>query len=468
MKKIQVTSFPVFGPGFRPGLFRCLVLGLLLVVIAGVPTASAQEPFALGDPLQVNTYTTGGQSFPRVATFDDGGFVVVWQSDGSTGDDQDETSVQARRFAADGTPLAGEMQVNVATTAQQSSPAVAVSGDQILVVWAGPDGGATGGLGLDFGVQGRLFTTAGAAAGNEFQINTYTNFYQWRPSVAALGDGGDFIVAWDSFGSETVSNNWEVQAQRVAADGTLLGAPLAINSYTTGSQLDSRVLAMPTGGFLAAWSGPAPLDGIDGDIRARCYAESGAPLTVEFQVNDQTTGEQSQPALSVDEVSGDFVVVWESATSAGDGDGGIEARRFDSNAQPLGSEFMVQTTTALEQGLPAIAHGAEGDFTVVWRSREDVPGFEWSLRGQRFTASGSPLGGEFVVVPGPDEGDLLSDLARNTAGELVMVWDASNGNGNGNGNDTDGTASFAQRFSLPLFADGFESGDTTAWSATEP
>ncbi|MBZ0102601.1 MAG: hypothetical protein K8I65_10625, partial [Thermoanaerobaculia bacterium] len=50
------------------------------------------------EEIQINTYTTDFQDRPSVAVGPDGDFVVVWQSDGSWGDDTSYTSIQARRF----------------------------------------------------------------------------------------------------------------------------------------------------------------------------------------------------------------------------------------------------------------------------------------------------------------------------------------------------------------------------------
>ena len=57
---------------------------------------------ALGGQFQVNTYTTAGQYFPAVASDAEGDFVVVWQSDGSSGGDTSYTSVQGQRFRVTG------------------------------------------------------------------------------------------------------------------------------------------------------------------------------------------------------------------------------------------------------------------------------------------------------------------------------------------------------------------------------
>ena len=54
---------------------------------------------AIGAEFQVNTYTTGKQDYPAVASNSTGtNFVVAWRSDGSPGDDASGTSIQGQRY----------------------------------------------------------------------------------------------------------------------------------------------------------------------------------------------------------------------------------------------------------------------------------------------------------------------------------------------------------------------------------
>src|SRR5688572_6229942 len=71
------------------------------------------------------------------------------------------------------------------------------------------------------------------------------------------------------------------------------------------------------------------------------------PLSDEFQVNSYTSGGQSDPALSI-APSGEFVVVWESAGSAGtDTDmTSIQGQHLGSSGSPVGAQFQVNTATS--------------------------------------------------------------------------------------------------------------------------
>lgn len=91
---------------------------------------------ALGTEFQINNYTVGDQRNPSVAPLNDGGFFVIWESDGQDGD--------------------------------------------------------------NYGIYGQIYFATGVPNGFEFQVNNYTAGLQWFPTVAPLKDGG-FVVVWESF-----------------------------------------------------------------------------------------------------------------------------------------------------------------------------------------------------------------------------------------------------------------------------
>src|SRR6185369_5986710 len=77
----------------------------------------------LGTEFQANTYTNIAQEEPVVATIGDGGFVIAWQS--GKGQDGSDRGVFGRRFDSAGTAVGGEFQINTYTTGRQFEPAIA-------------------------------------------------------------------------------------------------------------------------------------------------------------------------------------------------------------------------------------------------------------------------------------------------------------------------------------------------------
>jgi hypothetical protein len=149
--------------------------------------ASSGAP--VGPEFRVNTFTTDNQFFPSVAADTSGNFVVVWTSpqDGSS------FGIFGQRYASSGAPLGPEFRVNTYTTGSQYLPAVASdSSGNFVVAWSSytEDGSS-------YGVFGQRYSNAGALLGPEFRVNTFTANSQNRPAVAAEPTG-NFVVTWDS------------------------------------------------------------------------------------------------------------------------------------------------------------------------------------------------------------------------------------------------------------------------------
>lgn len=143
---------------------------------------------ALADEFLVNQHTTGDQTRPTVDRDAQGGFVVVWQSDGQDGS---SWGVYARRYSAAGGALSDEFLANTTTFWFQERPAVSMVPDsRFIIVWqSGSQDGP------DYGVYGQQYDASGARVGNEFRINTVTVGHQYMPAVSAQPSGG-FVVAW--------------------------------------------------------------------------------------------------------------------------------------------------------------------------------------------------------------------------------------------------------------------------------
>jgi hypothetical protein len=120
------------------------------------------------------------------------------------------------------------------------------------------------------------------------------------------------------------------------------------------------------------------------------------PVGSEFQVNTYTTRNQQAPSVAAD-ASGNFVVVWQSDGQDGSGSG-VFGQRYDSAGRALGSEFRVNSFTTENQADPSVAADASGGFVVVW-GHDGIQIF-----GQPYDSAGDPLGSEFqvraTVIPG--------------------------------------------------------------------
>ncbi len=163
------------GPGDSQGVF------LRRFDASGLPTSGE---------VRVNVTTSGTQMTPDLAMQRDGRHLVVWQGNGP-GDDQ---GVFARRYNAAGIALGDEIRVNLTTAGYQGAPAVAAMPDGgFVVVWQG------NGSGDDSGIFMRRFDEFGAPNALEVAVNTTVAGGQLRPALA-IAAGGEIIVVWDGAG----------------------------------------------------------------------------------------------------------------------------------------------------------------------------------------------------------------------------------------------------------------------------
>ena len=270
-----------------------------------------------------------------------------------------------------------------------------------------------------------ILTTAAVAqdpipVGSEFEIST-TVGYDGQWSHVATGTGGQFVVVWD--------NSFQtVRGQRFASDGSPVGANFIVNSSIMARQTFARVAMGPTGNFVVVWQGGNHLfdgqDGSLGGVMLQRFGSDGNPIGDEFIVNSYTTGNQSGITASAAS-SGEFVVVWTSPESTGpDTDASIRGQRFSSNGSPLGGEFQLNSYTTDLQFFPRIDHAPNGEFVVVWGSGGS-PGddnYGLSVVGRRFNSNGTPIGGDFQVntVTFGNQGG--ADVAVGPAGEFMVEW----------------------------------------------
>ena len=172
------------------------------------------------------------------------------------------------------------------------------------------------------------------------------------------------------------------------------------------------------------------------------------------------------------------IVAWENLSGAQGDPVNIFGRRFDADGNPIGTDFMVNTTTANAQGQPAVAMDPTGNMAVVWAGSSSTPGDGLDVFLQVYDAKGQPIDGEIRVNTDTsgeqDRPDVRFMPERDDLGrlQLAVTWRDADLPG---GTNPRGTGQSYRCFSIegpfdpmPIFADGFESGDTTSWSDSMP
>lgn len=395
---------PILSLNVRPAL---LVISLALGASSTAVFAAVGDP--AGSEFQVNTYTLADQQNPAVAIDAAGGFVVVWES--AVQAPGDFSGIYAQRYDAAGAAQGGEFQVNTTADADEQLPRVAMNATgAFVVVWEDTDQDG------NLHVYSRRFDAAGAALGNDEEVTSgliSTSTISTNPAVA-MDASGNYVVAWENF--DDVNGDGDIYARRFAANGIADGTDFMVNTTTINDQAAVALAMNAAGDFVVSWQSAAQ-DGDGNGIYAQLYDAAGTVLKSEFPVNTTTLNEQTAPAVAMS--ANGFVVAWQSLTQDGDGYG-IYAQRYDATGTALGGEFPVNTTTASEQTAPAVAMNT-GSFTIAWESL----GQDGNLKGifaQRYDANGATLGGEFQVNTTTAKDQALPAVAMNSDGASVVAW----------------------------------------------
>ena len=445
---------------------------------AGV-TISSLEPTPLGNEYRVNTTTAGDQwayywSVRTVALAQDGSYVQVWIDTG--GADGSQYGIYGQRYDSNGTAVGGQFLVNTTTTLKQDDASVAMAPDgSFVVLWDGPgDGNGTG-------VFGQRFAADGSRIGGEFQVNTSTASNQQYPELDFAADGS-FVTTWvtqsggpartyfqrfdasgNKVGGEVVLNTGSSSDQildslHVKADGSFIvtwtegtgvaaevygqlydantnpvSSAFQINQYTTGVQQYSIVRADANGNFVVVWESQGQ-DGSGNGVYMRRFAADGTALGNEVAVTTQTAGDQYGPVLAMDRY-GNFVVAWGDSNAADGSGDSIWMQRFDASGNKVGVSMQVNQSTAGYQGWPVIDMNDDGRLVVAWEGSGS--GDDYGVYARRYdlnpnVTEGSTSQFQVVLNTAPTSAVTLtlsvSDGTEASLSTTTLVFDSTNWN----------------------------------------
>jgi hypothetical protein len=271
---------------------------------------------------------------------------------------------------------------------------------------------------------------------SEFVVNTTQDSTQRDPHVA-VDSTGAYIVVWKSVNQVAPGSKGDIYFQRFNSSDSPVGSETLVNTVTAGDQTKPVVAMAGNGDFVVAWASFTNLDSAY-DIKAKLY-KSGVPVGPEFFVNTYRPFTQTNPSVAMTR-AGSFVIVWDSWFQDGS-DRGVYCQRFDANGSPLGSEFLVNVTTAYSQARPAVRYFGDGRFIVVWESwKQDAPAESgYGVFARVFNADGSAATGEFQVNTYTSDYQWYADVETFDDNGFAIVWCSW-------GEDGDGGAIALQRF----------------------
>ncbi|SFC98846.1 hypothetical protein [Pseudoalteromonas denitrificans] len=257
-----------------------------------------------GNEFQVNTSTEGYQGSASVISLNNGDLIITWYSHTENND-----SLFAQRYKADGLAYGTEFQISSATGGSQGIPtAIGLNNGGFALAWSENNSIYTQRYQTDGSLDGSVFKVASANA-------------QWLPRapvISSLNNGG-VVIAW-LMDKEDWSES-KVFAQSFKANGSVNGDAFLVNTRSLSSPMACVISTLNNGNFVISWSSYFEVSDTFG-VSAKSYNENGSIIDEEFNVNS-TVGLHMFPAISTLD-NGEFMVIWQTLDALSS----ISVRRF--------------------------------------------------------------------------------------------------------------------------------------------
>lgn len=253
--------------------------------------------------------------------------------------------------------------------------------------------------------------------GTNYRVNTdATMMWQGLPSVA-IHNNGNFVVSWE----DRRTWNSDVYLQRFNAQGQPVSDNIVVNdNIGVSDQRNCDVVILPNQNIIVVWD---DWRNDWGDIFLQRFNSNGNRLGVNLRVNNDALGNtQYYPSIDYDN-NGNFIITWMDGRQ---GDWNIYAQRFNSQAQPISDNFMVNDNNNSYQGNPKIAINTNGEFIVVWEDRRNGHS---DIYAQRFDSSANRLGSNYKVNDDLTNTNQSSpNIVVHQSGNVLIVWTDSRQN----------------------------------------
>lgn len=350
--------------------------------------------------------------------------------------------------------------------ADDEDPAVAYDATthRYLVVWQ--DDRSAGSRGHD--IYGQLVSSDGAMVGWNFRIcGPQAIGDDWTPAVEYNPTAGEYLVVW-SDGRDWGTRGTDVYGQRVAADGTLLGANFRISGPQATSNEGSPALVYNPAldHYLVVWTDRRSFALRGMDIYGQQVSSAGMRAGTNFRISGgAATADDFDPAVAYNPAASQYLVVWQDSRNRDTRGLDIYGQRIAGSWTRAGGNFRISggAATGSEYDPKVVHNPAAGQYLVVWvdyRAGVDV-------YAQRVGAGGARLGANFQVSgSGGTVAELRPEVEYSTwSGEYLVIWaDYRNA-------DTRGVDVFGQRLAAGggRFGRNFRiSGPLAVEDATDP
>lgn len=282
-----------------------------------------------GGEFIVNSTTTSGQARPAVDALADGGFVVVYMSEGLG--DNDGNGIGLQRMDSSGNQVGTDILVNTVTTTFQLDPDVTVLSDGKIAVTYSSDATLNGVASRNIAVK--IYNSDLTVSTDEFRANTATTDASF-PKIVAM-DGGKFAIVYAG------NSNSDILMRILNTDGTEDVAEFIVSQNNANTQTNPDIALLSNGDLIVTWQTQDNTGGATSSAAGRVVQPDGTFTSAEFKISEATTSETRDPDVTALD-GGGFVVSY--MTTAGGA--AIRAREYQNDGTPVAGSFEVTATGA--------------------------------------------------------------------------------------------------------------------------
>ncbi len=237
-----------------------------------------------------------------------------------------------------------------------------------------------------------------------------TRFNQDNSRVICLADSS-WLVVWNDNRRGSDKIFW----QRFDISGELTGPNEQIAGSVTGANYVDPLLDIDDLGRVYLFY----RDRTNGLIYGSRYTADLQTDLAPFIVNDTSSECFAGPFDMAVFPDGQMVIVWENYSSFGST---IEMRLYSPSGNPLDNPVTVNSDgVSVQHWVPSVAVAPGSGFLVLW---EDYRNGRADIYARQYSGSGSPMAGEFVLVPPPDDAadQYTPEVTYSSKDKYVAGW----------------------------------------------
>jgi hypothetical protein len=300
------------------------------------------------------------QTTPQIIADGNGGAIITWNDFRSA----NYSDIYAQRIDANGSVLWTINGVSVCSAVNsQYNPTIISSGaGGAIITWQDKRDGS-----LDIYVQKiDANGTALWSADGVMVCSAINN--QENPTIASDGLGGVIIIWADNRNGTFSTNDYDIYAQRINADGNIQWASNGLSVCSlTGNQVYPNIINSNIDDVIISWSDTR--NGIDPDIYAQKINVAGSTLWANNGTGVcNAAGLQQSPVL-VDDNAGGAIITWQDYRS---GAYDVYSQRINANGDIVWTSDGVPISALQNAQMePSIISDGVGGAIITWRDFRD-------------------------------------------------------------------------------------------------